>query len=248
MKKLALLGLMTFAALFFAGCIPSSFPVLHPELERFIPERLLVAKKENLPKLKRQAKQEHLRIGSPVFIRIFKQEQALEVWLKRPGQKTYGLFKVYPICNWSGKLGPKLQEGDLQSPEGFYHVGMGDLNPNSSYHLSFNLGFPNAYDQHYERTGSYLMVHGGCSSKGCYAMTDESIEEIYVTLEAAFINGQAAVPVHIFPFRMTEENMRRYYDPQWLSFWYNLKRGYDIFEYSDIPPQTMAINGQYMFF
>ena len=145
--------------------------------------------------------------GDAVFIRIFKEEAILELWLERSGR--YERFETYPICRWSGELGPKLKEGDGQSPEGFYEVRLESLNPNSRYHLSFNLGFPNAFDRAHARTGSYLMVHGGCSSVGCYAMTNPGIDEIYRLTEAALQAGQDAVAVHIFPFRMTEERMAR---------------------------------------
>ncbi|MEM8617038.1 MAG: L,D-transpeptidase family protein, partial [Pseudomonadota bacterium] len=144
-----------------------------------------------------------LEPGTETFIRIFKQENELELWLKAPNENQYELSKTFPICAWSGALGPKLREGDGQSPEGFYRVGLGSLNPNSSFHLSFNLGFPNAYDRAHGRTGSYLMVHGACASIGCYAMTDAGIEEIYAAVETTLRSGQTAVSVHVFPFRLT---------------------------------------------
>ncbi len=145
----------------------------------------------------------HHQPGDPIFIRIFKQESELELWSFDRKKSRWALAKTYPICRWSGTLGPKLKEGDGQSPEGFYEGSLGSLNRNSSYHLSFNLGFPNAYDRNLGRTGSYLMVHGSCVSIGCYAMTDAGIEEIYGAVEASLRSpsGQTRVPVHIFPFR-----------------------------------------------
>lgn len=176
------------------------------------------------------------KVGDPVFIRIFKEESILEIWI-RPG-KAYQHLKDYHICAYSGTLGPKLQEGDRQSPEGFYKVKKYQLNPNSKYHLSFNLGFPNAYDRAHERTGSFLMVHGNCVSEGCYAMTDEKIEEIYVLVEGALQKQQKYVPVHAFPFRMTETAMALYSESEWYDFWTNLKEGYDYFEAEKLPPHV----------
>lgn len=141
------------------------------------------------PILTAQMEAAGLQFGAPVFIRIFKEENVLEFWIQNGEQ--FDLFRTYPICNYSGELGPKLREGDRQSPEGIYKAGEHSLNPHSSYHLSFNLGFPNAYDRSQGRTGSYLMIHGDCLSIGCYAMTDPAIEEIYVMLEAALITDQS---------------------------------------------------------
>ena len=184
-------------------------------------------------------------IGSPILVRIFKEEKTLEVWMLK-GDK-YARYKAFPICFYSGGLGPKLQEGDKQSPEGFYRVSASGMNPNSRYHLSFNLGYPNAYDRSYGRTGSYLMVHGGCSSRGCYAMTDERIEEIYTLADAALKKGQPFFQVHSFPFRMTEDNMRRHKDSSWNGFWHNLKQGYDLFEQYKHPPTVLVQDKRYAF-
>lgn len=151
----------------------------------------------------------------------------------------------HPICYFSGRLGPKLKEGDQQSPEGFYKVSARQMNPNSTYHLSFNLGFPNKFDRANGRTGNYLMVHGNCVSIGCYAMTDEKIEEIYTLASAAFKNGQKRFQVHIFPFRMTEQNMQTHQKSEWLSFWKNLKQGYDFFETNKTVPKITVIDRKY---
>lgn len=197
------------------------------------------------PRLEDQLAQGGFKIGQPLFIRIFKETSELEVWLRKAS--GYERFKTYPICNYSGVLGPKLKEGDRQSPEGFYHVAREQLNPNSSYHLSFNLGFPNAYDRSHQRTGSYLMVHGNCVSIGCYAMTDAGIEEIYLLAEAALASGQKHFQVQAFPFRMTAENLARHSGSNWLQFWNNLKQGYDAFEETRVPPIVRAENGIYVF-
>lgn len=167
-------------------------------------------------------------LGQPIFIRIFKEEALLEVWIKSSDE--YKLFKYYKICNYSGDLGPKLKEGDKQSPEGYYTISKSQLNPKSKFYLSFNLGYPNAYERSVGRTGSYLMVHGECVSIGCYAMTNERIEEIYTLVEFALNAGQKKIQVHAFPFRLNKENMAKHTKHEWYDFWVNLKEGYDYFE------------------
>lgn len=181
-----------------------------------------------------------------IFIRIFKQEAELEVWKKTASGK-FALLTTYEICAWSGDLGPKFKEGDRQAPEGFYRVTPGLMNPNSSFHLSFNLGFPNAYDRSRGRTGSFLMVHGACSSAGCYSMEDKQIEEIYALAREAFLGGQKAFQVHAFPFRMTAENMAIFKDDKHMPFWRTLKRGYEHFELTGVAPKVDACNRGYVF-
>ncbi|MBO0765430.1 MAG: murein L,D-transpeptidase [Hyphomicrobiaceae bacterium] len=184
-----------------------------------------------------------LELGAPVFIRIFKLEFELEVWLKRADH--FERFAVYPICRWSGLLGPKLTEGDWQAPEGFYTVDSKALNPASHWHRSFNLGFPNAFDRAHGRTGSYLMVHGGCQSVGCYAMTDAVIDEIWSLVTAALQRGQPRFHVHIFPFRMTEARLAVRGGTPWAAFWGDLKPGYDAFEATRLPPKVSVCQGRY---
>ena len=183
--------------------------------------------------------------SSPIFIRIFKEESELEVWKARDDGHFYH-FKTYPICNWSGDLGPKISQGDRQSPEGFYTVNAAQMNPNSNYYLSFNVGFPNAYDRAYGRTGSSVMVHGNCKSAGCYAMTDGLIEEIYGIAREAFAGGQKSFALHAYPFRMTEVNMERHKGSQWYGFWRTLKQGYDYFEVARQPPPVAVCSKQYV--
>ncbi len=185
----------------------------------------------------------HAKMGDPVFIRIFKEESILEVWM-RSGDR-YEHLKDYIICASSGHLGPKEKEGDRQAPEGFYTVKRAQLNPKSKFHLSFNLGYPNAYDKSHHRTGSFLMVHGNCVSIGCYAMTDEKIEEIYALVEDALLKGQRYVSVHAYPFRMTKENMDLYEGNKWYDFWTNLKEGYDYFESEHLIPKIKVENKRY---
>lgn len=197
------------------------------------------------------------QMGSRAFVRIFKQEGQLELWLERNGR--YALYHTYPVCKWSGQLGPKLKQGDYQSPEGFYSVSARQLNPNSHYHLAFDVGFPNAFDRQNGRTGGAVMVHGDCKSVGCFAMTDKGIDEIYGFVEAAINGGQREVPVHIFPFRMTDEAIAKETghgwasllgggsSPQWSAFWRNLKDGYDLFEQTGEPPTAYACGDHYAF-
>ncbi len=186
-----------------------------------------------------------LRWGAPVFIRIFKEEKQLELWVD--DGKQFRLFKTWAICKFSGALGPKLREGDGHAPEGFYFVPRARMNPHSRFHLSFNLGYPNAYDRASQRTGSALMVHGNCVSIGCYAMTDARIEEIYSLCDAALKNGQRFFRVHSFPFRMTEANMKRHGKSKWISEWRNFKGGYDWFEKTNHPPDV-DVNGKRLVF
>ena len=188
-----------------------------------------------------------LELGSPIFIRAFKEEDVLELFIESKKTGKFELFRTYPIAAASGKLGPKLAEGDRQVPEGFYFVGPKAMNPNSSYHLSFNIGFPNTYDRAHGRTGSFIMIHGSNISIGCLAMTDEKIEEIYTLADAAHDGGEAFFRVHIFPFRMTDARMAKAADHQWIAFWKNLKTGYDFFEKSKIPPNVTVKDKKYIF-
>jgi len=195
-----------------------------------------------------ELKQHQVYVGDPVFIRIFKEENILELWMKPENQSKYTLVKTYPMCNWSGRLGPKFVEGDHQSPEGFYATNIQNLNPNSQYHLSFNIQYPNEYDRSQGRTGSYIMVHGDCVSKGCYAITDDQIEEIYILTEKAIQYGQRDVPVHVFPFKMTDERLRLEFTSPHYYFWRNLQTGYNFFETHKVPPLWTVKNNQYEFY
>jgi len=183
--------------------------------------------------------------GSPIFVRIFKEESELEVWKARDDGRFYH-FKTYPICNWSGKIGPKKALGDRQAPEGFYRVTEEQMNPNSKFHLAFNLGYPNAYDRSKKRTGQSLMVHGDCKSAGCYAMTDALMEEIYALAREAFAGGQKGFEVHAFPFRMTPENVKRHRRSEHYAFWRTLKQGYDYFETYRLPPTVAVCERRYV--
>ncbi|MEQ8824198.1 MAG: murein L,D-transpeptidase family protein [Filomicrobium sp.] len=219
------------ASLLLAAC--AGGPTLTPAQQPLSKEALMLLGRKGM------------QVGAPMFIRVFKEESELEVWKARDDGRFYH-YKTYPICNWSGGLGPKLKQGDKQAPEGFYTVAKHQMNPNSSFHVSFNLGYPNAYDKAHSRTGNYLMVHGKCRSAGCYAMTDALMEEIYALARESFRAGQPSFQVHAFPFRMTEANMQRHRKHKWYRFWRTLKTGYDHFELHRIPPNVEVCERRYM--
>jgi len=184
--------------------------------------------------------------NSPILLRIFKEESELEIW-KQARDGKYALLKTYPICRWSGELGPKIRQGDRQAPEGFYAITPELMNPRSSYHLSFNLGFPNEFDRVHGRTGAHLMVHGDCSSAGCYAMTDEQVQEIFALARESFDGGQLAFQVQAFPFRMTAKNMARHRKNPHMAFWRMLKEGNDHFELTKKQPKIDVCEKRYVF-
>jgi murein L,D-transpeptidase YafK len=221
------------AAIALAGCNPDMVPTGRaqaPLSEKMISE---IASK-NMDK------------ESPILARIFKEEAEMEVWKKnRDGE--YALLKTYPICRWSGDLGPKKKEGDRQAPEGFYTITPGQMNPASSFYLAFDTGFPNSYDRSHGYTGSNLMVHGDCSSRGCYAMTDEQIQEIYALARESFQGGQKSFQLQAFPFRMTALNMAKHRNSQHFAFWKMLKEGYDNFEASKQEPKVAVCEKRYVF-
>ena len=183
---------------------------------------------------------------SPILARIFKEEAEMEIW-KQTRDGEYALLKTYPICRWSGDLGPKKKEGDRQAPEGFYTITPGQMNPASNYYLAFNTGFPNTYDRAWGYTGSELMVHGDCSSRGCYAMTDEQIQEIYALARESFFGGQKAFQLQAMPFRMTALNMAKHRNSPHFAFWKMLKEGYDNFEATKQEPKVAVCEKRYVF-
>jgi murein L,D-transpeptidase YafK len=183
---------------------------------------------------------------SPILMRIFKEESELEVW-KQDDSGRFALLRTYPICRWSGELGPKIRTGDRQAPEGFYTITPSLMNPNSSHYLAINTGFPNAYDRANGRTGEFLMIHGGCSSAGCYAMTDEQIAEIYALAREAFFAGQTSFQLQAYPFRMTPLNMARHRNSPHLAFWKMIKEGYDHFEVTRLEPRIGVCERRYRF-
>jgi murein L,D-transpeptidase YafK len=184
--------------------------------------------------------------SDPILIRTYKQEAEFEVWKKAPNGE-YALLKTFPMCRWSGQLGPKRKEGDRQAPEGYYSITPAQLNPNSHYHLSYDVGYPNAYDRAHGGTGSYIMVHGDCSSAGCFSMTDKQIEDIYALVREAQSGGQKEVQMESFPFRFTPANMARHRLSPNMPFWKNLKEGADRFELTHQEPKVGVCQGRYTF-
>ena len=197
-------------------------------------------------KTKAELQEKQMDVASPILVRLFKEESELEVWKKnRTGE--YALLKTYPICRWSGGLGPKVKEGDRQAPEGFYAITPGQMNPNSSYYLAFDTGFPNSFDRAWGRSGTNLMVHGDCSSSGCYAMTDEKMVEIYALARESFFGGQKSFQFQAYPFRMTPRNMARHRNSPNLAFWKNIKTGYDHFQVTHQEPKVDVCDRRYVF-
>ncbi|MEA2989950.1 MAG: hypothetical protein QOG83_2661 [Alphaproteobacteria bacterium] len=193
-----------------------------------------------------EIEQRNMDKDSQLLVRLFKEEAELEVWkVDRNGR--FALLKTYPICRWSGELGPKIKEGDRQAPEGFYTITPSLMNPNSSYYLAINMGFPNAYDRANDRTGAFLMIHGDCSSRGCYAMTDEQIAEIYALARESFFGGQRAFQIQAYPFRMTPLNMAKHRTSPHMAFWRMLKQGYDHFEVTRHEPKVDVCEKRYVF-
>lgn len=184
-------------------------------------------------------------LGAPAFLRVFKSDSILEVWMLKAGR--FELFKRYPVCKWSGQLGPKLAEGDRQSPEGVYFITGGDLRVNARWHRAMNVGFPNARDRALGLTGSGILIHGKCSSIGCFALTDDIVEDVYDVVESALEAGQPRVGVHVFPFALTRERLNAKADEEWSGFWRELKRGHDLFLRDRLPPRTFVCAGQYAF-
>jgi murein L,D-transpeptidase YafK len=235
MKSRLLSAALLAAALGLSACTEGSLEDIAPKAEKQLSDKLVTAMRHK-----------GMTRTAPIMIRIFKEEGKLEVW-KQKDNGRFDLATSYDICKWSGVLGPKFTEGDRQAPEGFYSVGPHQMNPGSSYHLSFNIGYPNAYDRAHGRTGAHLMVHGACSSAGCYSMTDEQVEEIYAFARDAFKGGQTAFQVQAYPFRMTAANMIRYRKDPNYAFWTMLKEGYDHFEITKVPPKVDVCGKRYVF-
>ncbi|SDP55625.1 hypothetical protein SAMN04488061_3301 [Filomicrobium insigne] len=244
---------LSVAILILLGAIPRAYAI-SIELKGAAPDRierqrqaangdLPLPSTPNVGKLDERLANKQLTRGNPVLLRIFKDESEFEIWMKKDNRYVH--FATYPICHWSGDLGPKLVEGDKQSPEGFYTITRKRLHRSGRWPRSFNLGFPNVLDRSLLRTGSYLLIHGGCSSVGCYAMTDAVMTEIFGLVYDAIKAGQDYVPVHVFPFRMTNENLASHVESEWRDFWINLKEGYDSFERTRLPPRISVCNGRY---
>jgi murein L,D-transpeptidase YafK len=249
------LGLIVIVALFGAGYLlltsegrqvldRASINYTRWQNHRYYRDGLPLPGTPDLARFDERLEAKGLTLGAPIFLRIFKLKSELEIWMEKDGR--YQLFATYPICLWSGRLGPKLAEGDRQAPEGFYSVTKDELNPNSRWHRSFSLGFPNAYDRALGRTGSFIMVHGGCQSVGCFAMTNNVVDEIWKLVTAALDKGQPAFNVQVFPFRMTEQNLAARKGNKWIGFWTDLKKGYDAFETTRVPPFVTVCDNRYV--
>ncbi len=204
------------------------------------------ATKELPPELLSLLRQKKMPKNSPILVRIFKEETELEVW-KQDTTGRFQMLKTYPICRWSGDLGPKLQEGDRQAPEGFYTVTPQLMNPHSSFYLAINTGYPNSFDKANNRDGSLLMIHGDCWSSGCYAMTDEQISEIYSLARDSFLGGRSSFQVQAYPFRLTPANLARHRNNPNLDFWKMLKIGNDHFETTQLEPKVDVCDRRYVF-
>ncbi len=222
-------------ALALAGCDTDGVYQLPTKaMKALSPEMVVLLEQKNMPK------------DSPILVRVFKEESELEVW-KQDTAGRFQLLKVYPICRWSGDLGPKVHEGDRQAPEGFYAITPALMNPNSNYYLAINIGFPNAYDKANGRSGAFLMIHGDCSSRGCYAMTDEQIGEIYSLARESFLGGQQSFQIQAYPFRMTAANFARHRTNPNIPFWKMLKEGNDHFEVTHLEPKVDVCDRRYVF-
>jgi murein L,D-transpeptidase YafK len=204
------------------------------------------AMKELSPQMLALLEQKAMPKDSPVLVRIFKEESELEVW-KQDTTGHFQILKVYPICRWSGDLGPKVNEGDRQAPEGFYTITPALMNPNSNYYLAINTGFPNAFDRANDRHGAFLMIHGDCSSRGCYAMTDEQIGEIYSLARESFLGGQQSFQIQAYPFRLTPANLARHRTNPNMAFWKMIKVGNDHFEATHLEPKVDVCDRHYVF-
>jgi murein L,D-transpeptidase YafK len=236
----ALLRALVLTAVFAAGMIPAA---CLGENSNRLPGK---ATKELPPELLALLQQKNMPKYSPIVLRIFKEEAELEVW-KQDTTGHFQILKTYPICRWSGDLGPKFWEGDRQTPEGFYSITPAQMNPNSNYYLAINTGFPNSFDKANNRTGSLLMIHGDCWSSGCYAMTDEQISEIYSLARDVFLGGLPSFQVQAYPFRLTPANLARHRNSPNLAFWEMLKIGNDHFETTHLEPKVNVCDRTYVF-
>jgi murein L,D-transpeptidase YafK len=204
------------------------------------------ATKKLPPELLALLQQKKMPIHSPILVRVFKEEAELEVW-KQDSTGRFQLLKTYPVCRWSGDLGPKHWEGDRQTPEGFYRVTPALMNPHSSYYLSINIGYPNGFDRANRRDGSLLMIHGDCWSVGCFAMTDEQIGEVYALARESFLGTRQSFQVQAYPFRLTPANLARHRNNPNLPFWKMLKIGNDHFEATHLEPKVEVCDRRYVF-
>src|SRR5437870_2758734 len=240
MIRATVLRALVLTAAFAAGLTPvtclgeSSNRLPTKAAQELPPELLSLLRQKKMPK------------HSPILVRLFKEEAELEVW-KQDTTGRFQILKTYPICRWSGDLGPKLREGDRQTPEGFYSVTPQLMNPHSNYYLAINTGYPNSFDKANSRDGSLLMIHGDCWSVGCFAMADEQISEIYSLARDSFQGERRSFQVQAYPFRMTPANLARHRNNPNFAFWKMLKIGNDHFETTHLEPKVDVCNRLYVF-
>jgi murein L,D-transpeptidase YafK len=189
-----------------------------------------------------------------IFLRSFKLDSELEIWVKNSATDTFRLFKSYRVCTLSGKMGPKRKEGDMQVPEGFYYIN--DFNPNSNYHLSLGINYPNFSDKVLsdpKKPGKEIYIHGSCLTIGCIPLTDEFIDEVYILAVNAKNAGQDFIPVHVFPIKFGNMRSMDYLGSVTLTdsssqrFWVDLKGAYDYFErHHRLPVVMVDSKGKYI--
>lgn len=237
----------------FFGTIPEAKPGTF-RAQQIANKRVKTAYSLNWDSITSNLKKLDVRLSElEVFIRAFKEEQELEVWVKNKSDLNWKLYTTYPICESSGELGPKRCQGDNQVPEGFYHVNV--FNPNSNFLLSLGVSYPNASDKFFackRDPGGAIMIHGNCVTIGCIPITDPKIQELYVLCVEARNSGQKTIPIHIFPIRFTDAGIVRIKasesDLNVRVFWDNLRTGYDWFEKDkSIPAVTVDAKGKYLF-
>lgn len=245
MKLAAILCLLVLGPL--ASCEEKqNFPMIDRSIPAG-PARAAAAASNTRPALERDLAAAGLEFGDPVFLRAFKAENEIELFVRNRATGKFDLFRTYQVAAASGSLGPKMREGDGQVPEGFYFVPPAAMKPDSQFHLAFNIGYPNEFDRFHHRAGSVIMVHGNRVSSGCLAMTDEKIEEIYTLCAAAHTGGQPYFRIHIFPFRMTDKRIEQHAVFLYKDFWKNLQQGYDLFEKNRVPPEVSVVERRYVF-
>ncbi|MBI4932213.1 MAG: L,D-transpeptidase family protein [Bacteroidetes bacterium] len=246
MKTLLLSSLIIFSSAFMTDDFKS-------QQQKFPRVKTAYEEKEKLVKELFSSKGVELSSAN-IFIRVFKKEAQLEIWAKPFKDEKYQLIKTYSICSSSGDLGPKRKQGDGQVPEGFYEIDR--FNPSSNFYLSLGVSYPNASDKILGGKGNLggdIFIHGNCVTIGCMPLTDDKIKEVYLMAVEAKSNGQTKIPVHIFPFRMNETNMKSYEekykeDSVMISFWKNIQKGFDHFENNKmLPAVSVQKSGEYIF-
>jgi murein L,D-transpeptidase YafK len=183
-----------------------------------------------------------------IYLRAFKSEKQIELWGKNDSDTKYMLIKTYDVCRTSGRLGPKRKQGDLQIPEGFYHINR--FNPNSNFYLSLGINYPNKSDKILGIKGNLggdIFIHGACVTIGCLPITDDKIKELYIFCIEARNNGQSKIPITIFPSKLSETEFKRLTekyssDSDKVGLWTDLKKGYDIFNKTNQIPTIEFLN------